>query len=85
MGFLLAKTRTHGFPRAFYTVKSQQQSEVAHEGLSSFDGHPLYGRRCLSKLGIEPVVETSAAFAEFSRKDLARNVYLRKAANFQAV
>ena len=39
----------------------------------------------LTKLGIEPVVETPAAFAEFSKKDLARNADLLKTANFQPV
>ena len=39
----------------------------------------------LTKLGIEPVVETPAAFAEFSKKDLARNADLLKAAKFQPV
>ena len=39
----------------------------------------------LTKLGIEPVAETPAAFAEFSKKDLARNADLLKTANFQPV
>jgi tripartite-type tricarboxylate transporter receptor subunit TctC len=39
----------------------------------------------LAKLGIEPVMETPAQFADFAKKDLARNTDLLKAANFQPV